>query len=114
MLNAMAFTDRTSDAVPTVESIHSSSGFVGTRVVHDGAALIVMLRDDATGARLQALTFTAAGGAGEALLVSGLAPGQYQITQPDGTVLAAGSVGQDGLLSASINAAGQVAITRLP
>jgi len=29
-------------------------------------------------------------------------------------VLLAGTVGQDGLLSASVNAAGQVAITRLP
>ena len=114
MLNVMALTDRTSAAFPTVEPINSPSGFIGTRVVHDGAALIVLLRDDATGAPLQALTFTAAGGVGEALLVSGLVPGEYQITQPDGTVLLAGTVGQDGLLSASVNAAGQVAITRLP
>jgi len=114
LLNAMGFTDRTSAARPTVESINSATGFIGTRVVHDGAALIVMLRDDATGAPLQALTFTVAGGAGEALLVSGLAPGQYRITLSDGTVLAAGPVGQDGLLSASVNAAGQIAITRLP
>lgn len=114
LLNAMGFTDGGSPALPSVESINPGSGFIGTRVVHDGTALIVLLRDDATGAPLPALTFTAAGGAGEALLVSGLAPGQYQITLPDGTVLSAGSVGQDGLLSAAVNAAGRVAITRLP
>ncbi len=114
LLNAMGFTDRTSDALPAVESINSAAGFIGTRVVHDGAALIVLLRNDATGAAMLALTFTVAGGASEALLVSGLAPGQYQIAQPDGTVLAAVPVGQDGLLSASVNAAGQIAITRLP
>jgi hypothetical protein len=114
MLNAMAFTDRDSPAIPTVESLDPGMGFLGTRVVHDGAALIVLIRDDATGAPLQALTFTVAGGPAEALLVSGFAPGRYQITQPDGTVLNAGPVGQDGLLSASVNAAGQVSITRLP
>jgi hypothetical protein len=114
MLNAMAFTDRTSTALPTVESINSPSGFIGTRVVHDGAALIVMLRDDATGPPAQALTFTVDGGFAEALLVSGLAPGQYQITLPDGSVLAAIAVGQDGLLSASVLAAGQITITRVP
>lgn len=114
LLNAMTFTDRASDALPTVEAINSPSGFIGSRVVHDGTALIVLLRDDARGAPVQALLFTAAGGAGEALLVSGLAAGQYQITQPDGNVLPVVTVGPDGLLSASINAAGQVAITRVP
>ncbi|KQT13847.1 hypothetical protein ASG30_18215 [Ramlibacter sp. Leaf400] len=114
LLNAMSFTDQASPALPTVESIGSTSGFVGTRVVHDGASLLVLLRDDALGAPVPQVVFSVADGGTHALLVSGLVPGRYAITQPGGSVIDAGLVGADGLLSASITTGGQVSVTRLP
>ena len=114
MLNAMAFSDRASTALPTVETVASTGGFVGARVVHDGAMLLVLLRDDATGAPVSQTTFTVAAPGTHALLVSGLLPGRYAVTQPDGTAIDAGTVGADGLLSASIATGGLLGIHRVP
>ena len=114
MVNAMVFTDQGSTALPTVEPLTAASGFIGARVVHEGAELVVLLRDDARGAALAGSTYTVAAPGSHALLVSGLLPGRYRITQPDGSAFETGPVDQGGLLSARVAGGGQVTFSRLP
>lgn len=113
LLNAMAFMDQGSAALPVVDSLSAASGFVGTRVVHDGAALLVFLRDDAKGGPLAGLSFTVADQRVHALLISDLLPGRYLVTQPDGSVFEAGTVREDGMLSAFVNGGGQISVARV-
>ena len=114
MVNAMVFTDQGSAALPLVEAVAAASGFLGARVVHEGAELVVLLRDDARGNPLAGASYTAANPGQHALLMSGLLPGRYRITQPDGSVLDAEPVDQGGLLSARVAGGGLVTISRLP
>ena len=114
MVNAMVFTDQGSVALPAAESFTSASGFIGVRVVHEGADLIVLLRDDARGTPLAGTSYAVDTPAPHALLMSGLLPGRYRITQPDSSAFEAGPVDAGGLLSARVAGGGQITVTRLP
>ncbi|TFZ02517.1 hypothetical protein EZ313_14750 [Ramlibacter henchirensis] len=112
MLNAMTFTDRSSAALPIVEAVDNDAGFAGARVDHDGAALLVLLRADASAGPVESMRFTVTATGPHALLISGLVTGRYRITQPDGSGIDDIAVGSDGLLSATVNAGGQISVTR--